>query len=273
MANAGDSDIRSDDMAGSAAGGGFGIEWCAVVDRDLAMAGATYALRRAGRSLVARWAGTCRCRVVRGGPRGCGGACSCEAPACPVRRRCHCWSNALCIPGVRRHAPFRWQLDRRHRDGARNDSLVRCGRSVRPSMRLYRSATRSSSSWVAAKTAASIVVVWSLALWILPVMVDRVARRWVPSWTRFDPVRPLAVGLFIGGSVCGLSAAISMTRHGHGTPLPFDAATELVHTGMYAVVRNPMAVSAICQSIGVGVWFGHGRSSDIALRPDCSGTP
>jgi protein-S-isoprenylcysteine O-methyltransferase Ste14 len=123
-------------------------------------------------------------------------------------------------------------------------------------MRLYRPATRSSTSWVAAKTAASIVVVWSLALWILPVMVDRVARRWVPSWTRFDPVRPLAVGLFIGGSVCGLSAATTMTRHGRGTPLPFDAATELVHTGMYAVVRNPMAVSAICQSIGVGVWFG-----------------
>jgi protein-S-isoprenylcysteine O-methyltransferase Ste14 len=123
-------------------------------------------------------------------------------------------------------------------------------------MKLYRFANRSSTTWIAAKTVASIVVVWSLALWVLPIVVDRLAAAWLPSWVSFAPKKVVSALAFLTGSFTGLSAASTMVRHGRGTPLPFDAASELVSTGTYAYVRNPMAVSAILQSLGVGLWFG-----------------
>ncbi len=123
-------------------------------------------------------------------------------------------------------------------------------------MKLYRFAKVSSTRWIAAKTLASIVVVWGFALWLLPMIVDRATRAWFPSWLNFSPTRLLAVVMFLAGSLSGLSAAVTMARQGRGTPLPFDAASELINTGMYAFVRNPMAVSAILQSFGVGLWLG-----------------
>jgi protein-S-isoprenylcysteine O-methyltransferase Ste14 len=123
-------------------------------------------------------------------------------------------------------------------------------------MKLYRFAEQSSTRWIAAKTLASIVVVWGFALWLLPGVVDRASLAWLPVWVNFSPSRIVATFVFLAGSVCGLSAAATMARQGRGTPLPFDAASELVDTGMYAFVRNPMAVSAILQSSGVGLWLG-----------------
>jgi protein-S-isoprenylcysteine O-methyltransferase Ste14 len=44
-----------------------------------------------------------------------------------------------------------------------------------------------------------------------------------------------------------------MAEEGKGTPIPFDAASQLVVVGPYRIVRNPMAVSAIAQSTGVAL--------------------
>jgi protein-S-isoprenylcysteine O-methyltransferase Ste14 len=123
-------------------------------------------------------------------------------------------------------------------------------------MKLYRFAEQSSTRWIVAKTLASVVVVWGFALWFLPWVVDRASIAWLPVWLNFSPSRIVATFVFLSGSVCGLSAAATMARQGRGTPLPFDAASQLVDTGMYAFVRNPMAVSAILQSSGVGLWLG-----------------
>jgi protein-S-isoprenylcysteine O-methyltransferase Ste14 len=123
-------------------------------------------------------------------------------------------------------------------------------------MKFYRFADGASTRRIAAKTSVSIVVVWSLALWFLPYVVNRISRAWLPPWLNFQPLRGVGIVLFLIGSFSGLSAATTMVRRGRGTPFPFDAASKMVDTGMYAVVRNPMAVSAILQSFGVGLWFG-----------------
>ena len=41
-----------------------------------------------------------------------------------------------------------------------------------------------------------------------------------------------------------------------GTPLPAETARDLVVTGPYAHVRNPMAVAGVVQTVGVGLWWG-----------------
>ena len=55
-----------------------------------------------------------------------------------------------------------------------------------------------------------------------------------------------------------------MAVAGRGTPIPFDAASELVVVGPYRFIRNPMAVSAIAQSTGIALALG---SPTAALIP------
>ena len=40
-----------------------------------------------------------------------------------------------------------------------------------------------------------------------------------------------------------------MAVTGRGTPLPFDAARDLVVSGPYRLVRNPMVVAGLTQSL------------------------
>jgi protein-S-isoprenylcysteine O-methyltransferase Ste14 len=47
-----------------------------------------------------------------------------------------------------------------------------------------------------------------------------------------------------------------MSRVGRGTPLPLDAATRLVVSGIYEHVRNPMAISGIGQGLAVALFLG-----------------
>ncbi|HEY3143252.1 MAG TPA: isoprenylcysteine carboxylmethyltransferase family protein [Acidimicrobiales bacterium] len=107
-----------------------------------------------------------------------------------------------------------------------------------------------------AKTAIQVVIVWTFALVLLPWLAVSVeAWAGVPRW---DWRGRIALGgmVFALGSVVGLAAAWCMATLGKGTPVPFDAARELVVAGPYRVVRNPMAVSAIVQTIGIAVMLG-----------------
>ena len=115
-----------------------------------------------------------------------------------------------------------------------------------------------------AKTAVQVVIVWSFALVLLPWLAVT-AEAWVgvPRWEWPGRV-PLGWILFGLGSVVGLAAAWCMATLGKGTPVPFDAARELVVAGPYRVVRNPMAVSAIVQTIGVAAMLGSAATLALA---------
>src|SRR5688572_32903785 len=56
-----------------------------------------------------------------------------------------------------------------------------------------------------------------------------------------------------------------MVTRGRGTPLPSDAARELVTTGPYSFVRNPMAVAGILQGVGIGLVHGSWLAVAYAL--------
>jgi len=120
----------------------------------------------------------------------------------------------------------------------------------------FRVARPTSRRRMAAKTGVQIVVVWGFALVVLPVIAARVERRLgLPRLAGRGRV-PLGGALLVAGSAAGLTSAWFMAEEGKGTPIPFDAASELVVVGPYRVVRNPMAVSAIAQSSGVALLMG-----------------
>jgi protein-S-isoprenylcysteine O-methyltransferase Ste14 len=61
--------------------------------------------------------------------------------------------------------------------------------------------------------------------------------------------------LIVGASLPGLWAAIDFARKGQGTPLPLDETQQLVVTGPYKFVRNPMQLSGVLVALILAAAF------------------
>lgn len=130
---------------------------------------------------------------------------------------------------------------------------------------LFRTARPASASRNLVKTVAQVVVVWTFALALLPAIVVTIEDRLdMPRWGS-GPSAWFGGVVFLLGSATGLWSAWLMAVRGKGTPVPFDAARELVVAGPYRVVRNPMAVSAIVQTLGVAVALGSTGTVGLAM--------
>jgi protein-S-isoprenylcysteine O-methyltransferase Ste14 len=67
----------------------------------------------------------------------------------------------------------------------------------------------------------------------------------------------LAFPLWLIGSIILLWCFWDFTFKGRGTPAPIDPPKELVATGFYRYVRNPMYVGVLAIIIGHFLWFGY----------------
>jgi len=67
----------------------------------------------------------------------------------------------------------------------------------------------------------------------------------------------LAFTLWLIGSIILLWCFWDFTFKGRGTPAPIDPPKELVATGFYRYVRNPMYVGVLAILIGHFLWFGY----------------
>jgi protein-S-isoprenylcysteine O-methyltransferase Ste14 len=121
---------------------------------------------------------------------------------------------------------------------------------------MFRRAKPSSANWILTKTALQIVIVWGLVLFVLPYFIVQLEDKLNIARFAFPFQKTLAAILFVLISFLGLSGAFTMSRIGKGTPLPLDAATNLVIKGIYAYVRNPMAISGVGQGLAVGLFLG-----------------
>lgn len=105
----------------------------------------------------------------------------------------------------------------------------------------------------ALKTLIQVVCIWVLALVVIPyVILDAFHSLALPSsgvWLYFGSL------LFICSSLLGLISAYFMVRDGAGTPLPLDQTNNLVVSGPYHYVRNPMAIAGIGQGIAISIVF------------------
>jgi protein-S-isoprenylcysteine O-methyltransferase Ste14 len=66
----------------------------------------------------------------------------------------------------------------------------------------------------------------------------------------------LAFPFWLVGTAILVWCAADFVRKGHGTPVPLDPPKELVVSGLYHYVRNPMYVGALLIQAGNVVWFG-----------------
>jgi protein-S-isoprenylcysteine O-methyltransferase Ste14 len=72
-----------------------------------------------------------------------------------------------------------------------------------------------------------------------------------------DIISWLAIPLWLIGSLVVLSCFWNFTFKGRGTPVPTDPPKELVTTGPYHYVRNPIYVGVLLIFWGHFLWFGH----------------
>lgn len=98
------------------------------------------------------------------------------------------------------------------------------------------------------------LLLWATCLVWWPLLIQRMELAMdLPSF----PAQRIAGGLlFTGCGLLGLASTVEMSRRGAGTPLPGACAPQLVTTGPYAFVRNPMAVAGIGQGLAAGLWLG-----------------
>lgn len=67
----------------------------------------------------------------------------------------------------------------------------------------------------------------------------------------------LAFPLWLIGGVILLWSFWNFLNEGGGTPAPIDPPKELVATGFYRYVRNPMYVGILAINLGYFLWFGY----------------
>ena len=67
----------------------------------------------------------------------------------------------------------------------------------------------------------------------------------------------LAFPLWIIGLIILLWSFWNFLAQGRGTPAPIDPPKELVATGFYRYVRNPMYVGVLAADLGHFLWFGY----------------
>jgi len=117
---------------------------------------------------------------------------------------------------------------------------------------LFRSSS-SSLAWNAIKTLVQSLCIWILSLAVIPaVLLDAFNSLAVPD---FGPKLIAGSFLFLCFSTLGVASAVFMVRDGDGTPLPLDQTNNLVVSGPYRFVRNPMAIAGIGQGISIAIAF------------------
>ncbi len=84
-----------------------------------------------------------------------------------------------------------------------------------------------------------------LAGWLSPTPVPLLpALRW-----------PVAIALFVLGITVWIICLDVVSRRGHGTPFPLDAPRDLVTTGPFAYVRNPIMMAELMVIWAEAVYF------------------
>jgi len=113
-------------------------------------------------------------------------------------------------------------------------------------------------------TTRSTVVLWAIAVLdtLLFFTIFMIALPWLSNWLlpyrvplQFCPRDVAGAVLFVGGLALWAVCVDAFIRRGRGTPLPLEAPRQLVTTGAFAVVRNPIIAADAAVVWGVALFL------------------
>jgi len=123
-------------------------------------------------------------------------------------------------------------------------------------MKVFEPAAERSTGANLGRTLAQTIVFWVVFIGVLPWVIQRIELELgVPAFTFADQGRvALAVGLI--GATFNLWSGVMLAVIGRGTPFPAETARELVISGPYCYLRNPMAFGGLTVGFAVGLYNG-----------------
>ncbi len=119
---------------------------------------------------------------------------------------------------------------------------------------IFKPAKSESRWWNLLKTGLQTSVFWLVFLYLIPMGLRHIET--LLKITTFQPINQLGWLMFIMFSLLGLWSGYTMSWDGKGTPLPIDCPNDLVVSGPYRFLRNPMATAGISQGICIGLIMG-----------------
>ena len=105
----------------------------------------------------------------------------------------------------------------------------------------------------------------ALFLVIAPGSVAILVPWWISGWTRhpaflgLEAIRDIGLGLVIVGALPLLDSFLRFALEGLGTPAPIAPPQNLVVSGFYRYVRNPMYVGVLAAILGQSLFFADAR--------------
>lgn len=122
----------------------------------------------------------------------------------------------------------------------------------------FRPAAPASSFTNAAKTILALFTIWIWFLLTAPLLILEIEQYTsFASWHfSAEGLYPLGIFLVLTGSILTIYTSLLLAIKGKGTILPFDEPRQLVVTGVYAHLRNPIAVSGVLQGLGIALISG-----------------
>lgn len=105
-------------------------------------------------------------------------------------------------------------------------------------------------------TAFQVLIFWGTFLLVIPKAIVELEQHFHVESFQFVGLQEIAIAMFLMASGLGIWSGITMALKGEGTPLPTATAAELVISGPYRWIRNPMATAGILQGLAVGLGMG-----------------
>jgi len=132
------------------------------------------------------------------------------------------------------------------------------GWTLQPVDRWFREAEPASKGVRALRTVGDAVLFTGVFLGLVPVLLRLFEDTYGLPRVQGLPWEPIAVAIVLLNGF-GLVAGLWFVKEGEGTPLPVDTAAQLVVSGPYSWIRNPMAAAGIAQgvllSLALGSWL------------------
>lgn len=82
--------------------------------------------------------------------------------------------------------------------------------------------------------------------------------KWMARIFHVGALRVIAFPLWVAGAWIIIRCSVDMIRHGRGTPAHLDPPKQLLVTGLYHHVRNPIYFGALMALVGHIIWSGSG---------------
>lgn len=103
-----------------------------------------------------------------------------------------------------------------------------------------------------AKNLAVNAIYYAITIVALPALVLL-----LDAWRRPSPaLRAIGALAILAGAALQLWCIVVFHRRGRGTPTPALPPVQLVASGPYAIVRNPMNIGEVLLLAGLAAWFG-----------------